>query len=221
MAAEQVIEGFLTSAAVRGLEILVAPIWIWWKTTQKKKDWPKPIVVGFTIVVLASCIVLEEQVTYWARLLSYGEQQIIREWLDEQKLPNALSSTKEDAFIFDVEEASFSFKIFSRHDRPGTVNFMTVLMVNPDIKERLSKITVEKRRELWNELRLELSRHGVFLPVGEGKDFKDFSRLDLLKSFAFPAGTSKTVLIQQLGELKEVKYVIDVMYDLWKSQKKM
>jgi hypothetical protein len=220
MTGEQVIEAFMTNALVRGLEILVAPIWIWWKSHKKKKEWPTPILVGFVIVVLASCILLEEKITGWARLLSYGDEQIIRDWLDEQKLPNTMSSTKEDAFVFDVE-GSFKFKIFRRFDRPGVVHIRSILVFNPDIEERLAKITPEQRRELWNELRVELSRHSIYLPSGEGKDFKDLSRIDMQKNFAFPPGTSKAVLYQQLSDMKGMKYVIDLMYELWKSQKKM
>jgi hypothetical protein len=220
MTGEQVIEGIMTNILVRLVEILGAPIWIWFKSRKSKKDWPTPTLLGFVLVVLASCIFLEEKLTGWARTLSYGEEQVIREWLDEQKLPNTVSSTKDEAFVFNVT-GDFNFQISRKSDRQGIINIRTNLIIKPEIKARVAKLPPEERQELWNELRMELSRHQVYLPVGVGNDFKDLTVIGTEKSFAFPPGTPKSILYQQLSDMKGMKYMIDLVYELWKSQGKI
>lgn len=57
---EQILEAVMTNTVARFIEVLAAPIFIWLKTGKSKKDWPKPILLGFVIIVLASCLFLEE-----------------------------------------------------------------------------------------------------------------------------------------------------------------
>ena len=40
---EQIAEAIMTNVVVRAIEVLAAPIFIWFKAGKNKKDWPKPI----------------------------------------------------------------------------------------------------------------------------------------------------------------------------------
>ena len=122
-------------------------------------------------------VFLEERITGWARTLTYGEEHIIRAWLDEQKLFNTFSSDK-DGFTFAVTavDRDLKFEILKKNASQGIVVMKTAIVINLELRSRLAKLSVQQRQQLWNELRLEFSRHGLFLPKMPG-DFKDLSSI--------------------------------------------
>src|SRR5690349_8878853 len=135
---EQFLEAFMTNIGVRAVEVLAAPAWIWWKSRKVKRDWPMPILIGFSIVVLASCLFLEEKLTAWVQNLTYSEERVIRDWLDELKYPHTYSTSKDDAFRFTVVGQTV-FDIFQRHGGKGILIIEQEIKVKPDVVARIDK----------------------------------------------------------------------------------
>lgn len=63
MTGEQIIEAIMTNVFVRAIEVLPAPALIWWNASAFKKQWPKPVLAGFLLILTASCLFLEEKLS--------------------------------------------------------------------------------------------------------------------------------------------------------------
>ena len=218
MGPEQILEAVMTSTVVRLFEVLAAPIFIWFKSGTSKKDLPKPQLIGFIIIVFASSLFLEEKITGWVKQFTYSDQQVIREWLDEQKLSNTLESTKDFAFRF-IVKGEITFEIIKKRDSQGIISFVTGLTIKPDRMEKIKKLSESQRSMLWSDLLIEFSRHGIYLPPAPSNSFLETVMVQ--RNFAFPPGSPKAALYQNLADFKGIRAIIDLLIASWEAQGKL
>lgn len=205
MTGEQVIEAVMTNVVVRGLEVLVAPVLIWWKASRLKKEWPKPILIGFILVVTASCLFLEEKITAWVRYATYDEQRIIRAWLDELHLQNVLSTTKNEIFRFDATGHT-QLSIYRKRSSPGVITFSSGILLNTQDMARIQHLPLTERKHLESDIYLELSRHELYPPVVELKDNEIMNVWGMESDFEFSESTPRSVLDEQFRKVTSPHY---------------
>lgn len=219
MTGEGVVEAIMTNVLVRGAEIFIAPIWLALKGKSFKKDWPWPMRIGFILMVLASCVFLEERLTQAVRAFTYSEEQAIRTWLDQLKYSHTLSSSKEDAFHFTVTDP-VKFDIFKKRDSKGDVTIAAGIVVNPEIAERIGRLPESQHRLLGVELRYELLKHNLELQNFASKDFEK-KTLYVYSNFALLPENSQRILSEKLHGLKGLNSVVNLVFESWKVQGKL
>lgn len=220
MSGEQVIEAIMTNVFVRAIEVLIAPILIWWKSSGFKKEWPKPVLIGFLVIVTASCLFLEEKLTALVRYATYDDQRVIRDWLDELKLGSTLTTSKEEVFRITVTGES-TLAIFKKRDKPRVITFQAGVLLNQQTMARLQRLSVDDRKRLQNEMQLELARHNYYFPAFQLTDNSIFNFFGMENDVEFPEGSSKSVLDEQFRKVTNIKRVVDLVVQSWIAQGKL
>ncbi len=218
MTGEEAIAAVMTNIFVRGAEVLLAPIWIAFKSKSFKKDWTPPMRVGFILIVLSSCLFLEEKITQQVRTFTYSEEQAIRAWLDSLKYAHTLSSSKQDTFRF-IVTSPIAFSIFKRRDAQGDIYLEAGISVSPETLKMVEKLTESQRKRLWIELRFELVKYNIELPSPYSEDLELKS---LTVGTKFPLSPeNQQILSERLYGLKRIGTTIDLVFESWKAQGKL
>lgn len=211
----------MTNAFVRGIEVLFAPAFIWWKASRVKREWPKPILIGFLVIVTASCLFLEEKITAWVRYATYDDQRVIREWLDELKLGSTLTTSKEEIFRFTARGES-TLAIFKRRDKPRVITFQSGVVFNPQVIAGIQRLSDEDKNKLQNEMLLELARHSYYFPIPQlNVNNNTLGFFGMESDIEFPEGSSKSVLDEQYRKVTNIKRVVDLVLQSWSIQGKL
>lgn len=220
MTGEQVIEAVMTNVVVRILEVLIAPLLVWWKASRLKKEWPKPILIGFILVVTASCLFLEEKITALVRYATYDEERVIRAWLDELHLQTVMSTTKEEVFRLDATGHT-QLSVYRKRSSPGVITFSSGIRLSTEEMSRIQQLPVAERKHLESDIYLELSRHELYPPVVELKDNEIMNLWGMESDFEFSESSPRSVLDEQFRKVTSVRRVVQLVLRSWIAQGKL